>query len=66
MTRIRVTVLSVTDRVAFVPYEIEGKSGAGKASDSELRELIKQAAARFPVPSLFRIKVLLSVTSGEW
>ena len=49
-TQIRVSSLSVSDRVAFALYEVSGEGVAWKADDAELRAVIKQAADRLPVP----------------
>lgn len=47
---IRVTVLMPTDRVVFYVREIKSESGDWKSNDAEIAELIKQVAAKFPVP----------------
>jgi hypothetical protein len=48
-TAIRVAVLGVTDRVAFVPYEVTTTEGTWTVPDQELRAAVKQAAQRLPV-----------------
>jgi hypothetical protein len=47
---IRVTVLMPTDRVVFYVREVKSESVDWKAVDSDVAELIKQVAAKFPVP----------------
>ena len=49
-TRIRVTVIAPTDRVAFYMRELTGESGEWKASESDVAGLIRTAAQRLPVP----------------
>jgi hypothetical protein len=47
---IRITVLAPTDRVVFYIRDVKSESGDWKSVDSEIADLIKQAAAKFPVP----------------
>ena len=47
---IRVTVLMPTDRVVFYVRDVKSESGDWKSADAEIAELIKQVAAKFPVP----------------
>lgn len=47
---IRVTVLMPTDRVVFYVREVKSESSQWKSADSDIAELIKQVAAKFPVP----------------
>ena len=47
---IRVTVLTPTDRVVFYVREVKSESVDWKSVDAEVAELIKQVAAKFPVP----------------
>jgi hypothetical protein len=49
-TRIRVTVISPTDRVVFYLRDMMGESGEWTASESDVAELIRTAAQRLPVP----------------
>ena len=48
--RIRVTVIAPTDRVVFYLRELISESGDWKASESDVASLIRDAAARLPVP----------------
>jgi hypothetical protein len=48
--RIRVTVLTPTDRVVFFLKDMISESGDWKAVDSEVADLVKIAAQRLPVP----------------
>jgi hypothetical protein len=47
---IRVTQVMPTDRVVFYVREVKSESADWKSSDGEVAELIKQVAAKFPVP----------------
>jgi hypothetical protein len=47
---IRVTVLMPTDRVVFYVREVKSEAVDWKSVDSHVAELIKQVAAKFPVP----------------
>lgn len=47
---IRVTVLMPTDRVVFYVREVKSESSDWKSADAEIADLIKQVAAKFPVP----------------
>jgi hypothetical protein len=47
---IRVTVLVPTDRVVFYVREVKSESVDWKSVDAEVADLIKQVAAKFPVP----------------
>ena len=47
---IRVTVLMPTDRVVFYIREVKSESGDWKSTDGAIADLIKQVAAKFPVP----------------
>lgn len=47
---IRVTVLMPTDRVVFYVREVKSEGGDWKSEDAEIADLIKQVAAKFPVP----------------
>jgi len=47
---IRVTVLMPTDRVVFYIREVKSESVDWKSVDAEVANLIKQVAAKFPVP----------------
>jgi hypothetical protein len=47
---IRVTVLMPTDRVVFYVREVKSESTDWKSVDAEIAGLIKQVAAKFPVP----------------
>jgi hypothetical protein len=47
---IRITIVSPTDRVVFYIREVKGEGGDWKSVDSEVADLIKQAASKFPVP----------------
>ena len=49
-TRIRVTVISPTDRVVFYLRELISEAGDWKASESEVAALIKSVAQLLPVP----------------
>ncbi len=49
-TRIRVTVIAPTDRVVFYLRELVSESGDWKVSESDVAELIREAAHRLPVP----------------
>jgi hypothetical protein len=49
-TRIRVTTIAPTDRVVFYLRELMSESGDWKASESDVVELIRDAAQRLPVP----------------
>ena len=47
---IRITIVAPTDRVVFYIREVKSEGGDWKSVDSEIADLIKQAAAKFPVP----------------
>lgn len=47
---IRITIIAPTDRVVFYIRDVKSESGDWKSVDAEIAELIKQAAAKFPVP----------------
>ena len=47
---IRVTIVAPTDRVVFYVREVKSESSDWKSVDAEIAELIKQVAAKFPVP----------------
>jgi hypothetical protein len=47
---IRVTVLMPTDRVVFYVREVKSESSDWKSTDAQIADLIKQVAAKFPVP----------------
>jgi len=47
---IRVTVLVPTDRIVFYVREVKSESVDWKSVDSEVAGLIKQVAAKYPVP----------------
>jgi hypothetical protein len=49
-TPVRVAILSVTDRVAFVPFQITRGGETWKVADADLRAAIRQVAQRLPVP----------------
>lgn len=49
-TPIRVAVLSVSDRVAFVPYRITAGGDTWTVSDADMRAAVKLVATRLPVP----------------
>ena len=49
-TRIRVTVIAPTDRVAFFVKNIISEAGNFRAAETDVAALIKAAAARLPVP----------------
>jgi hypothetical protein len=49
-TRIRVTVIAPTDRVVFYLREVISESGDWKVSESDVTPLIREAAAKLPVP----------------
>lgn len=49
-TPIRVAILSVTDRVAFVPYRITAGGETWTVPDADMRRAVKQVADRLPVP----------------
>lgn len=47
---IRITIVAPTDRVVFYIREVKSEGGDWKSVDSEVADLIKQVAAKFPVP----------------
>ena len=47
---IRITIVAPTDRVVFYIREVKSDAGDWKSDDAEIADLIKQAAAKFPVP----------------
>jgi len=47
---IRITIVAPTDRVVFYIREVKSEGGDWKSVDTEIAELIRQAAAKFPVP----------------
>jgi hypothetical protein len=47
---IRITIVAPTDRVVFYIREVKSDAGDWKSEDVEIADLIKQAAAKFPVP----------------
>jgi hypothetical protein len=47
---IRITIVAPTDRVVFYIREVKSEGGDWKSVDTEIADLIKQAAAKFPVP----------------
>ena len=47
---IRITIVAPTDRVVFYIREVKSEGGDWKSVDTEIAELIKQAASKFPVP----------------
>lgn len=49
-TPIRGAIMSVSDRVAFVPFEITAGGTTWKVADTDLRAAVKQVAQRLPVP----------------
>jgi len=47
---IRITIVAPTDRVVFYIREVKTEGGDWKSVDTEIADLIRQAAAKFPVP----------------
>ena len=47
---IRITIVAPTDRVVFYIREVKSEGGDWKSVDTEIADLIRQAAAKFPVP----------------
>jgi len=47
---IRITIVAPTDRVVFYIREVKSEGGDWKSVDTEIADLIKQAASKFPVP----------------
>lgn len=49
-TPIRGAIMSLTDRVAFAPFQITAGGETWKVADADLRAAVKPVALRLPVP----------------